>query len=143
MMTHTSRWPGLNVPTCGWSDDGAGIAFAWERRFVDCPMCLLELDNVPRVPGPEAHFMRTPRRPDYVPEGHIYTPLEFRPRRRRRALVNTLRAITLAVMIIAAILTITALCVRYTDTAGTPHPPVIVVTPTTTPYPGGWVPPWN
>ena len=131
VLTHSalsaSTPDGMSVVRCGWKNDGQGFAVAWERRFVDCPMCLLMIDAVPVVPGEELHFMRTPRRPDYVPEGHIYTPSEFRPRRR----LNVFQSIALWIMALLVIVTAVALYVRWTDNIGAGPAPVIVVTPTT------------
>jgi hypothetical protein len=137
MITHAARTlhdlprstpDGMPVARCGWQNDGHGVAVAWERRFIDCPMCLLMLDKIPTVPGPEVHFMRTPRRPDYVPEGHIYTPPEFRPGRRR---LNVFQTIALWIMALLVLITGIALYARWTDNVGAGSGPVIIVTPTT------------
>jgi hypothetical protein len=137
MITHAARTlhdqpastpDGMPVARCGWQNDGHGIAVAWERRFIDCPMCLLMIDSIPVTPGTE-HFMRTPRRPDYVPEGHIYVPPEFQPRR-----PNILGILLLAVMALAAILTVVALVATWKDNVGSspaPAPLPGVITPTT------------
>ena len=128
---------GMALPRCGWRNDGHGIAVAWERRFVDCPMCLLIIDSVPVIgtaPATIVHSdgelpVRTPRRPDYVPEGHIYVPPEFRIRRRRR--LNVFQCILLWIMLLLVIVTVAALYARWTDNVGSGPAPVIVETPTT------------
>ena len=134
MITHAARTlhdqpastpDGMPVARCGWQNDGHGIAVAWERRFIDCPMCLLMIDQIPIILGEEHHFMRTPRRPDYVPEGHIYTPSEFRPHRR----LNVFQSLALWIMALLVIVTAVALYARWTDNVGAGPAPAIVVTP--------------
>jgi hypothetical protein len=89
------------------------------------------IDQIPTIPGTELHFMRlphrTPRRPDYVPEGHIYTSSEFRIKRR----LNLFQVIILWIMALLVILTGIILYARWTDNVGAGPAPVIVVTPTT------------
>jgi hypothetical protein len=118
---------GMPVARCGWQNDGHGLSVAWERRFVDCPMCLLMIDEILIVPGEEPHFMRTPRRPDYVPEGHIYTSSEFKIKRR----LNLIQVIILWIMALLVVATGIVLYARWTDNVGAAPAPVIVVTPTT------------
>lgn len=132
VITHSARSAstpdGMSAVRCGWKNDGSGFAVAWERRFVDCPMCLLMIDEIPIVPGEEPHFMRTPRRPDYVPEGHIYTSSEFKIKRR----LNLFQVIILWIMALLVVATGIVLYVRWTDNVGAaPAGPIVIVTPTT------------
>jgi hypothetical protein len=118
---------GMPLAHCGSRNDGQVFAVAWQRRFIDCPMCLLMIDDIPIVPGEDLHFMRTPRRPDYVPEGHIYVPSELRIRRRH----NLFSVLLLWIMVLVMILTGVALCTRFADNVGNGPAPLIIVTPTT------------
>lgn len=133
--SHPELRRGMPVPRCGFENDGRGVSVAWERRYIDCAMCLLMLDRIPVIPVTEAHFMRAPRRPDYVPEGHVYVSSEFRPERRWPLLATLAAWILSAALAVAVIL----LCFRYADSAEPSQPPVVVVTPSTygAPAPGG------
>lgn len=130
---------GMPVARCGWQNDGHGVAVAWERRFVDCPMCLLMIDDIPVIGVASAEIVhgdgeplpvRTPKRPDYVPIGAIYHPIEFTGEHPRgRGLRHHLWIALSAVLAIAALMTIFALFTAYSRDAG--PAPAPTATPTT------------
>lgn len=125
---------GMPVARCGWQNDGHGVAVAWERRFVDCPLCLLELDQIPVTPGTELP-VREPRRPDYVDPGATYVPWpigapEFQEETGRR--LNLFQTLAIWTLVVAAVVTVIAISSRWSDTATRPShgPRPAVVTPT-------------
>lgn len=130
--------PGMPVPRCGSNDDENNTAIAWERRYVDCPMCIYEMDHTPVIPGrvtmPRELPLRTPHKPDYVPEGAHYHPMEFvgeHPRGRRS--LNLLQALAVWVLVVAAVVTVIMLVSKWNGDAQpdfTPAP-----TSTVTPHP--------
>lgn len=140
MITHAAVLPvpavreaenmrrGMPAPRCGFGDI-YDVAVAWERRFVDCAVCLDLLDQLVVVPGKDLPLRHA--RPPYVPDHAVYTPWPLsdaseRPRGTRWG--TTLAVVT--VLVVAALVTIIALLDRYNDVNPTPPRPAF-----TTPAP--------
>lgn len=141
---------GMPIARCGWSEPD--VAVAWKREYVTCPMCIAELDGISYTPGlgadvhdTSAFFgfgeelpVRTPRRPDYVPQGAVYHPIEFadeHPRGRR--VLNLFQSIALWILILAATATVVAVVAWWSHDAGPRElvPAYTTVAPTPTPDP--------